>query len=410
MAKPEILNVPPAEAVRDFRAKGLHVGFHWRDTDEAQHLLSFTAAKASRLDVLEALKTGVDRAIADGITLDTFAGDLEPELRKLGWWGRQPMMDPATGRTRIVQLGSPRRLRTIFDTNLRMAYARGRWERIERLAEARPLLRYVAVLDSRTRPEHMRWHGTVLPWDHPFWRTHYPPCGWYCRCTVIQLSYEELEEFGFELSEAPPEGWNETRPWLDRRNDRTIQVPVGIDPGFQHNVGLIDVGKASADRLIRKIDAASPALARAAVGQPFRTRLFQRFLDTAGGATEHGDFAIGMLDDSVAGAIGARSRVVRLSGETAAKQAGRRRLTERDLGHPDVRAEDYARVQRILDDGEVFRESDNSVVGFMEEDGRIWRAVLKATADGAETYLSTLHRVDASRRDRARRTMRSIDR
>ncbi len=272
------------------------------------------------------------------------------------------------------------------------AYARGRWERIERLAEARPLLRYVAVLDARTRPEHMRWHGTVLPWDHPFWRTHYPPCGWRCRCTVIQLSHEELEEFGFELSEEPPEGWNETRPWLDRRNGRTVQVPVGIDPGFQHNVGLIDVGKDSADRLIRKIDAATPDLGRAAVGAPWRTRLFRRFLETAGRRTEHGDFAVGMLDDSVAGAIGARSHVVRLSGETAAKQAGRRQRTDLDVGHRDVQAEDYALVQRILDEGDLFKSGDRRFLGFTTVDGQLWRAAIKATKDGSDIYLDTLHK------------------
>ena len=43
-------------------------------------------------------------------------------------------------------------------------------------------LRYVAVLDARTRPEHRAWHGLILPIDHPLWDTHYPPNGWGCRC------------------------------------------------------------------------------------------------------------------------------------------------------------------------------------------------------------------------------------
>ena len=116
------------------------------------------------------------------------------------------MTDPLTGETRIVQLGSLHRLRTIYDTNIRMAMAKGRWERIERVAQHRPWLRYVGVLDSRIRPEHAAWHGTVLPWDHPWWRTHYPPNGWRCRCTVIQLSDEELKEFGYQPSDGPPVG------------------------------------------------------------------------------------------------------------------------------------------------------------------------------------------------------------
>ena len=170
MARPEILNVPPVEAVESFRAKGFHVGFDWRDTDAAQHTTSFTVAKAMELDLLGDIRRAVDEAIADGQTFEHFRDRLEPLLRARGWWGRQEMIDPQTGETCIVQLGSPHRLRTIFDTNIRTSYARGRWQRIESVQADLPYLRYVAVLDQRTRPEHLAWHGTVLPVDHPFWQ------------------------------------------------------------------------------------------------------------------------------------------------------------------------------------------------------------------------------------------------
>ncbi len=67
--------------------------------------------------------------------------------------------------------------------------------------------------------------GTVLPWDHPFWRTHYPPNGWRCRCAVQQLGKDDLERFGLEVSENPPDGWDTARPWRDRRNGETHQIP-----------------------------------------------------------------------------------------------------------------------------------------------------------------------------------------
>ncbi len=78
MPQPELLDVPAAEAVEDFRAKGYHVEFDWRDTDSQQHLISFTAAKAARLDVLEALRTEVDGAIDGGVGFETFRDNLEP--------------------------------------------------------------------------------------------------------------------------------------------------------------------------------------------------------------------------------------------------------------------------------------------------------------------------------------------
>ena len=196
MAEPEILNVPDTEAIAHFRAKGFHIGYDWRDTSAGQHVASFTVAKVARLDILQDIRAAMDRVKAEGRTFDDFRNELEPILRRKGWWGRQRMADPLTGQTRIVQLGSLHRLRIIFDTNLRMATAHGQWQRIERLAGVMPYLRYSAVQDARTRPEHLAWHGTVLPWDHPFWHTHYPPNGWRCRCAVQQLGEDDLERFG----------------------------------------------------------------------------------------------------------------------------------------------------------------------------------------------------------------------
>ena len=90
------------------------------------------------------------------------------------------------------------------DDGWRAEYARDRWERIVRVAASRPYLRYTATLDNRTSEEHRRWHGTILRWDHPWWHDHYPPNGPGCRCTVIQLSDDDLEEYGYEVSNKPP--------------------------------------------------------------------------------------------------------------------------------------------------------------------------------------------------------------
>ena len=134
VAEPEILNVPDTEAIAHFRAKGFHIGFDWRDTSAGQHVASFTVAKVARLDILQDIRAAMDRVKAEGRTFDDFRNELEPILRRKGWWGRQRMADPLTGQTRIVQLGSLHRLHIIFDTNLRMATAHGQWQRIERLA------------------------------------------------------------------------------------------------------------------------------------------------------------------------------------------------------------------------------------------------------------------------------------
>ena len=146
--------LPPAEAVDFFRKKGLVESYAWQDVWQEEHAAAFTVAKSTGYDILSDIFGAVDSALAEGTTFETFRRDLEPTLIKKGWWGRKESVDPLTGEVRKAQLGSRRRLRIIYDTNLRMARAAGAWERIERNKKRRPYLMYDAVNDGRPRPQH----------------------------------------------------------------------------------------------------------------------------------------------------------------------------------------------------------------------------------------------------------------
>ncbi len=226
--------LPPKEALAFLRAKGVALSFNWKDLWQEEHAAAFTVAKAMNLDLLSDIRGAVDEALAKGQTIRQFRKKLEPLLQKKGWWGRKTVKDPKTGKTVAVQLGSRRRLQTIYDTNMRMARAAGQWDRIERIAKKRPYLRYVAVLDNRTRETHRNWHGTILPVGHPFWETHYPPNGWRCRCTTVQLSKGDLKKYGWGVSRPPAV---KKIDWLNRRTGEMLKVPKGISPGFAYNVG-----------------------------------------------------------------------------------------------------------------------------------------------------------------------------
>lgn len=248
MAVFDFTGAPPRESLEALRARlpGGRFSFDWRDTWQDEHLTSFVVAKMASADLLRDTHAALERAIAEGWTRERFAKELRPMLAEAGWWGRQMMTDPVTGETREVQLGSARRINTIFDANIRQSHAAGRWQRIEAASAQLPYLVYTAVLDNRTRDEHAAWGGRngvriVLPVDHPFWQTHYPPNGWHCRCTVLQVDAEWLEANGLEISgeaELKAAGWGKTRPWLNRRTGEIMDVPVNIDPGWAHNPGL----------------------------------------------------------------------------------------------------------------------------------------------------------------------------
>ncbi len=256
--------LPPEEAIRAFRAKGYAVGFSWRDIYAGEHAGAFTVAKMMRLDLLADVRAAVDKALAAGTTFEDFRKELEPLLIKEGWWGKKEMIDPKTGETHKVQLGSPRRLRTIFETNLRVSYAAGDWERIQSVKKSRPYLRYSAVQDEETRPAHAAWHGTILPVDDPWWKTHAPPNAWRCRCWLIQLSESQMERRGWKPSERPEVT---KRTWFNKRIGETRQVPVGIDPGWDYNPGdaaarRTEMSRLLAERLERDLQARVGKLAR----------------------------------------------------------------------------------------------------------------------------------------------------
>lgn len=248
-------DLAPEKALAFFRDKGYATSFAWQDVWQAEQDAAFTVAKMMNVDLLRDTRAAVDKALAEGQTFEQFRTGIEGRLVEAGWWGTAEMKDPATGETNFVQLGSPRRLRTIFNTNLKTAYAAGHWQEIQDNKAEAPYLMYDAVGDEATRDEHAAWDGTVLPVDDPWWQTHTPPNGWGCRCGVIQLSLGQAQEAGYKAGDkAPP---SKTREYVNPRTGVVEQVPEGIDPGWAYNVGASRMSNVT-DQLVAKAAADDP--------------------------------------------------------------------------------------------------------------------------------------------------------
>lgn len=92
----------------------------------------------------------------------------------------------------------------IFNTNMRTSYMAGKWQQAWDNKDMMPYLRYVQMQRATKRLSHSPWHGLVLPIDHPFWRTHYPPNGWGCLCTTQSVSEARLAAEGWHVSDSAP--------------------------------------------------------------------------------------------------------------------------------------------------------------------------------------------------------------
>lgn len=250
----------PKEALAWLKSKKLTPGFDYRDIWREEHSLGFTVAKMTQLDLLQDVKTILEEALASGQTFTQFREILKPMLVKRGWWGVQMMDDPLTQESRSVQLGSDRRLRVIYDTNMRTARSAGQWERIERTKRAMPYLLYTLGPSREHRQEHLQWADLCLPVDDPFWQTHIGPNGWGCKCGVRQVSkyeYQQLQQNGVtrnvqQLDDSGnPTGHviRQSVPvrteapaikrvkWVNKRTGEEEMVPQGIDPGWDYNPG-----------------------------------------------------------------------------------------------------------------------------------------------------------------------------
>lgn len=218
MAEAQPFAVAPVEAIEFLRQKLNVPTATWTDVWQAMHDRAFMVAGAQAAALIEDFHAAVLAAIRDGLTLQQFRQSFDAIVARHGW----------------SYNGSRNwRSRVIFQTNLRTAMAAGRWQQIQRLRTARPYLRYVAVMDERTRPKHAEWHGAVLPVDDPWWQTHFPPNGWNCRCSVQSLNARDLARYGIAVSAEAP-----AIDMVERTvQGRIVLVPEGIDPGFAYHPG-----------------------------------------------------------------------------------------------------------------------------------------------------------------------------
>ena len=369
-----VIGLPPDQTVRAFDARDqLRPTVAWSEMWHDDHARAFTVAKVAKLDMLGEIQASLADVIANGGTFEQWKAGLVPYLKRQGWWGDVADRD-LTGTDEVVKVG-PRRLRTIYDTNLRVSRAAGRWTRIQELKAVRPFLRYTAVLDARTRPAHRAWHGTVLSVDDPWWDTHYPPCGWFCRCTVRQLSQRDLDAKGWKVTGQPPAGT--PRLFFPAGKSAPVSVPAGISPGFAYNAGKASMAAAAAKatRSIEATAASDIGAARATLDELVASDAFLETLAEPGAR-----FPIMVLDPKLRDLIGANDQVVQLSSDTYAKQQG---ATDRSRGHPELTIDDYRQLPAIgASPDKVYRQGDTRLLLTRADDSRYRIAVVKSTAAG----------------------------
>lgn len=185
------------EQVDYFTQKLLMLDPTFKADPNASHDKAVAVARASLAAFISYLHKTANNLLIDDAIKQEFKQQFNDVVAKSGWGVNM------------------QRIKTIAEANLLTSYSSGRWSQQLATKDARPYLQYRhsdAVMVPR--PLHVLWDGMVLPIDHTWWETHYPPGGFGCRCKVYSLSAQDLVDMGISVTP-----------------DREI-VPGLAEPGF----------------------------------------------------------------------------------------------------------------------------------------------------------------------------------
>ena len=184
----------PNEAAADYiRGKAVADPTHFGDLPDQLKQRAFTVAGIEQLDALQRIRDAVAK-LPEGASWDEAKKEIAAAISP--YVG----VDDDSKRT----TASRARAEFLLRTHGFQAYAVARHQQQMSVARDFPYWKYETVGDSRVRPGHAALDGKVLRADDDWWKTHYPPWDWGCRCIVVAIDEDDAEELGITDSEEMP--------------------------------------------------------------------------------------------------------------------------------------------------------------------------------------------------------------
>ncbi|WP_419147566.1 phage minor head protein [Pseudoalteromonas 'SMAR'] len=227
------------EAISNLKQKIQIPTESYKDLQGHIHARAFTVAGATKTELLNDLYKSVEASIENGESISKFRKHFDDVVAKHGW----SYKGKRGWRTQVI-----------YQNNKNTARAAGRWQQQERIKHRRPYLLYLTAGDQRVRADHQKWHYILLPLEHKFWDSHYPPNGWMCRCKVVSLSDADIKRMGLTVT---PDNVVDPlfKPFkvVDPQTGEELEKLAGIDLGWNYNPGKAWLGadKATGEMLGR---------------------------------------------------------------------------------------------------------------------------------------------------------------
>lgn len=206
----EIAGLPFEAAIAYLRDKVNVTTRGFGEVRDAANAHAFYVSGAASDALVADFRAEIDRALAEGTTLEDFRQAFDDIVTRHGWRFK----------------GEPGwRARIIFETNMNTAYAAGRHVELVASADIFPYWIYRHSGAANPRRQHLNWDGQAWRHDDPVWRVAYPPNDFGCGCWVEPADDFDLEQMGKSAPDEAPD----------------LRLPgggfQGIDDTFAYNPG-----------------------------------------------------------------------------------------------------------------------------------------------------------------------------
>lgn len=181
------LKMPPERALKFLKQKSqrVKVTTDWEQMSNEAHQKAFTVSKVMSADILQEIANYVQKAVKEGKPFSQFKkeakeGGLIERMQKAGWTGKNPS-----------------RLKVIYNTNLSMAAAKGKYQQMLLTKDLYPNVKYLQVERKTKRHDHSKLHGHVFSLDDPILNTIAPPSAFLCKCRLAPTKEQAMSSESF---------------------------------------------------------------------------------------------------------------------------------------------------------------------------------------------------------------------
>ena len=207
MTAQQTIDTCPNEAAAAYiRGKAVADPKNFGDLPAQLKQRAFTVAGIEQMDALRRIRDAIAK-LPGGASWDEAKREIAAEISP---YVRAEARRPDMGEDGGADAGRPNmkaaraRAEFLLRTQGFQAYAVARHQEQTATADVLPYWKYETVGDSRVRAAHAALDGKVLRADDPWWKTHYPPWDWGCRCIVVALDEEDAQEAGISKSADMP--------------------------------------------------------------------------------------------------------------------------------------------------------------------------------------------------------------